>query len=54
VSRRNFRYARDHNHLSMAPTKRSQVDKARQFVTGGAVFREDSDDELGYEDRQWE
>jgi len=37
----------------MAPI-RSQVQKARQFLTGGAVFREDSDDELGYEDHPWE
>jgi hypothetical protein len=39
---------------SMAPIKRSRVEKARQFLTGGAVFREDSDDELGYEDHPWE
>lgn len=38
----------------MAPIKRSRVEKARQFLTGGAVFREDSDDELGYEDLPWE
>jgi origin recognition complex subunit 1 len=38
----------------MAPIKRSRVDKARQYLTGGAVFREDSDDELGYEDHPWE
>ncbi|KAG9387726.1 Origin recognition complex protein [Pyrenophora tritici-repentis] len=38
----------------MAPVKRSQVEKARQFLAGGAVFREDSDDELGYEDHPWE
>ncbi|KAF2832885.1 P-loop containing nucleoside triphosphate hydrolase protein [Ophiobolus disseminans] len=38
----------------MAPIKRSQVEKARQFLTGGAVLREDSDDELGYEDHPWE
>ncbi|KAF1840874.1 P-loop containing nucleoside triphosphate hydrolase protein [Cucurbitaria berberidis CBS 394.84] len=38
----------------MAPVKRSRVEKARQFLTGGAVFREDSDDELGYEDIPWE
>ncbi|KAL1792123.1 hypothetical protein ACET3X_009874 [Alternaria dauci] len=38
----------------MAPTKRSRVDKARQYLAGGAVFREDSDDELGYEDHPWE
>jgi origin recognition complex subunit 1 len=38
----------------MAPIKRSGVEKARQFLTGGAVLREDSDDELGYEDHPWE
>lgn len=38
----------------MAPIKRSKVDKARQYLSGGAVFREDSDDELGYEDHPWE
>ncbi|CAO2650463.1 Nn.00g017550.m01.CDS01 [Neocucurbitaria sp. VM-36] len=38
----------------MAPIKRSRVEKARQFLAGGAVFREDSDDELGYEDHPWE
>ncbi|KAI4686568.1 uncharacterized protein J4E84_005849 [Alternaria hordeiaustralica] len=38
----------------MAPIKRSRVDKARQYLAGGAVFREDSDDELGYEDHPWE
>lgn len=39
----------------MAPTrKRSRIDQARQYLTGGAVFREDSDDELGYEDHPWE
>ncbi|KAL6706518.1 Origin recognition complex, subunit 1 [Coniothyrium glycines] len=38
----------------MAPINRSRVDKARQFLTHGAVLREDSDDELGYEDHPWE
>ncbi|KAF2279449.1 P-loop containing nucleoside triphosphate hydrolase protein [Westerdykella ornata] len=39
----------------MAPTrKRSRQEKARQYLTGGAVLREDSDDELGYEDFPWE
>ena len=37
----------------MAPG-RSRVDKARQFLTSGAVLREDSDDELGYDDHPWE
>jgi origin recognition complex subunit 1 len=38
----------------MAPISRSRIEKARQFLSGGAVFREDSDDELGYEDHPWE
>ncbi|KAF2266979.1 P-loop containing nucleoside triphosphate hydrolase protein [Lojkania enalia] len=39
----------------MAPArKRTKIEQARQFLTGGAVFREDSDDELGYEDHPWE
>lgn len=37
----------------MAPG-RSRVEKARQFLTSGAVLREDSDDELGYDDHPWE
>ncbi|ORY13527.1 P-loop containing nucleoside triphosphate hydrolase protein [Clohesyomyces aquaticus] len=39
----------------MAPLrKRSRIEKARRYLTGGAVPREDSDDELGYEDLPWE
>ncbi|KAF2189770.1 P-loop containing nucleoside triphosphate hydrolase protein, partial [Zopfia rhizophila CBS 207.26] len=38
----------------MAPTKRTRIEQARQYLTRGAVFREDSDDELGYEDHPWE
>lgn len=39
----------------MAPTpKQSRVEKARRLLAHGAVFREDSDDELGYEDHPWE
>ena len=39
----------------MAPTrKRTRIEQARQYLTGGAVFREDSDDELGYDDLPWE
>ncbi|KAF2706700.1 origin recognition complex subunit 1, partial [Pleomassaria siparia CBS 279.74] len=34
--------------------KRSKAEQARQYLTGGAVHREDSDDELGYEDHPWE
>ena len=43
-----------HTH-SMAPIRpRSKVEKARHLLSGGAVLREDSDDELGYEDHPWE
>lgn len=39
----------------MAPVrKRTRVEQARQYLGGGAIFREDSDDELGYEDHPWE
>ncbi|KAJ4296505.1 Origin recognition complex, subunit 1 [Kalmusia sp. IMI 367209] len=41
--------------LPMAPVrKQSRVEKARQILSGGAILREDSDDELGYEDLPWE
>ena len=52
-----------HPHLSdkppdtpvMAPArKKSKVEKARQYLSGGAVLREDSDDELGLEDHPWQ
>lgn len=39
----------------MAPLrKRTKIEQARKHLAGGAVFREDSDDELGYEDHPWE
>lgn len=39
----------------MAPTrKRTRIEQARQYLSGGAVPRDDSDDELGYEDLPWE
>ncbi|KAJ4380799.1 Origin recognition complex, subunit 1 [Didymella sp. IMI 355093] len=38
----------------MAPIKRSRAEQARQILSSGAVLREDSDDELGYEDHPWE
>ncbi|KAH6614961.1 P-loop containing nucleoside triphosphate hydrolase protein [Boeremia exigua] len=38
----------------MAPLKRSRAEQARQILSSGAVIREDSDDELGYEDHPWE
>ncbi|KAL5409267.1 hypothetical protein PMIN06_009554 [Paraphaeosphaeria minitans] len=39
--------------MAMAP-KRSRAEKALQILASGAVQREDSDDELGYEDHPWE
>ncbi|KAI7155340.1 hypothetical protein KC324_g14283, partial [Hortaea werneckii] len=39
----------------MAPKrKRSTLDKARHYLSGGGVLREDSDDELGVDDHPWE
>jgi origin recognition complex subunit 1 len=39
----------------MAPVrKRTRLEQARQFLAGGAVPRDDSDDELGYDDFPWE
>lgn len=64
ATRRTFRVAQRRQHFQklscnvnsqpMAPIKRTRVEKARKFLTSGAVFREDSDDELGYEDHPWE
>lgn len=34
--------------------KRSKVEQARRYLSGGGVIREDSDDELGLEDHPWE
>jgi len=34
--------------------KRNTGAKARQYLSGGGVIREDSDDELGVEDHPWE
>jgi len=34
--------------------KRSAIEKARHYLSGGSVLREDSDDELGLEDYPWE
>lgn len=34
--------------------KRTNVQKARHYLSGGGVLREDSDDELGLEDHPWE
>jgi origin recognition complex subunit 1 len=38
----------------MAPIpKKTRIERARQFLKGGGVTREDSDDELGTEDYPW-
>lgn len=59
----NAEHVLDRHHLSdkppdtpvMAPArKKSKVEKARQYLSGGAVLREDSDDELGLEDHPWQ
>lgn len=34
--------------------QRSKLEKARQFLKTGGVYREDSDDELGTDDFPWE
>ncbi|WPG99149.1 origin of replication binding protein [Acrodontium crateriforme] len=34
--------------------KRTKLEQARHFLSGGGVIREDSDDELGDEDHPWE
>jgi origin recognition complex subunit 1 len=34
--------------------KRTNVDQARHYLSGGGILREDSDDELGQEDHPWE
>lgn len=39
---------------SESKQKSSQIERARQFLRGGGVTREDSDDELGLEDHPWE
>lgn len=35
-------------------SENSRIVRARQCLSGGGVLREDSDDELGYEDHPWE
>lgn len=40
--------------VSESKQKSSQIERARQFLRGGGVAREDSDDELGFEDHPWE
>lgn len=34
--------------------KRTNIEKARHYLSGGSVLREDSDDELGLEDHPWD
>jgi origin recognition complex subunit 1 len=39
----------------MPPRKSaSKIERARQYLSGGTITREDSDDELGYDDLPWE
>lgn len=38
---------------SQSKQNSSQIERARQFLKGGGVTREDSDDELGLEDHPW-
>lgn len=40
--------------VSQSKPQPSQVERARRFLTGGGVTREDSDDELGLEDYPWQ
>ena len=40
--------------VSQSNKQSSRVERARQFLTGGGVTREDSDDELGLVDHPWE
>jgi len=38
----------------MPNRKRTKLEEARHYLSGGSVLREDSDDELGTEDHPWE
>lgn len=40
--------------VSQSEQKSLQVERARRFLSGGGVTREDSDDELGLEDHPWQ
>lgn len=42
------------NEETSSTPKRSRADRARQYLSSGAVQREDSDDELGLVDYEWE
>jgi len=35
-------------------THSTKVERARQYLSGGGVTREDSDDELGFDDHPWQ
>ncbi|KAL9600129.1 MAG: hypothetical protein Q9219_003385 [cf. Caloplaca sp. 3 TL-2023] len=39
---------------SISPLKSTKAERARQYLRGGGILREDSDDELGLEDHPWE
>ncbi|KAL8736256.1 MAG: hypothetical protein Q9166_000411 [cf. Caloplaca sp. 2 TL-2023] len=38
----------------MSPHQDSKAERARQYLRGGGILREDSDDELGLDDHPWE
>lgn len=40
--------------VAVRKSKPTKIERARQFLKGGGVTREDSDDELGTEDYPWE
>lgn len=43
-------------HKTSKPTKpkETNTERARRYLTRGGIAREDSDDELGFEDHPWE
>ena len=41
-------------HKTSKTSHYSKVERARQYLSGGGVTREDSDDELGLDDHPWE
>lgn len=41
-------------HKTSKTSQSSKVERARQYLSHGGVTREDSDDELGFEDYPWE
>ena len=42
------------HRVSPANAKAKALEKAKRFLSGGGVTREDSDDELGLDDHPWE